>query len=229
MQKIYYLYLALLVVTGCEKNIFGPNRGTLSGIVTDQNDVPISGVEITSSFLVSIDDEGNGRFREAKGTTDQDGYYELRQVGLDENEVVYKKDGFEELTQIVFISQEDNNQLLNVVLTGSPILTSFAVSDDQLSLTENDTTEISVTFLDEFQEFSSTNYTVNMILNLDGVIAGIIPLELEFSSIRNFSFFKQIEASEFQDTVVYSLDVEIQDPDGNFTSNLEVGTLEITP
>lgn len=225
-----YTFLLLLVSaialvgSGCQDNIFGPNKGTLSGFVQDNNGQYIEGATVTANYMV------NDEEKSLSISTDESGYYVIEDVALTENEVLVNAFGFRAEAQFISLSQDNDNATLNFSLDGAPSYVSHSLSREviyQGDTLGNDTVGVSVVVRDLYNTVESVIYGANLLL-LDGDenVLGIKKVDLSGYSSTSYIFSATLQAGKYPKGL-YSLDLELSDPDGNVQLNKGIGTLEI--
>lgn len=225
MRNLLLLILIFLTIS-CEKNIFGPNRGTVRGTVTDENNVALHNVTVSAKFLVSIDEDGQKKFETVNTVTDQSGYYELLEVGLDENEITFTRLGFDTLTSYINISQANNDRRLNVELIGSPVFDIIRLSPSTVSLAAEDSTHMEVSFTDMYQE-QGGEYQVNVLFYLNNILEHSFSFESKASSFTTHVYERNVYGTDLDAAGVYSISVEIKDPDGNLVQAENITSLTV--
>jgi hypothetical protein len=229
MRRYFKIGIGFLVIVpfiiSCEKNIFGPNEGSLSGTITDNNGEVIEGAKITAAYTDG-DETGS-----ATTSSDDDGFYELNKVRLSENIITVEATGFETDERVVFLDQQSDEQSLSFDLNGAPYLSSFNLSSSIIDTTSGSTDSsatLTVNVRDDYNASSLTTYTVSAILynQSDNSIAHIILLDAS----GNTSTLFVLEATFNSENVQlgsYSLTLEIEDPDGNSTTVKDIATLDV--
>jgi hypothetical protein len=162
-MKGYWIFIAsLFLFTACEENIFGPNKGEIHGTVINIHDEPIAGVTIK---CVSEVTDVNGSAASSSATSDENGGFILVDVPLGENmiiiaeEVGYKSDsddGYEEYVAYVEITQKETKKEIICRLIGNPEISNVNLSHDTLSIGEQDSLNVSVLYIDEYNNSTET-------------------------------------------------------------------------
>ena len=217
MKKHWYkntiaLFIALLTLTSCKKNIFGPNEGVLSGVVRDNNGVALEGAKITATYT---DGTNTGS---VSVSSDETGFYELERVRLSENEVNVTATGFQADTRIIYLDQKNNSATFNFTLNGAPVLSSINLSNnilDQAQGSSDSIITLTVNVQDSYNSVSLTNYVVSAIIkDSNNNVDQIIMLNAKSNSSTLFILDTTLSATQFN-LGLYTMDFEITDPDGN--------------
>lgn len=214
------------LISGCEENIFGPNEGTVSGFVRDNNGKVIEGAQVSATYTL---DEST---KSINTSSDETGYYILEKVPLTENEMKAEAIGFETGTRFLFLNQDNDKQTLNFALTGAPSYVSHTQSASVIyntsDTTQTDTTNFSIIVQDDYNSSSSVSYDMSLIFKktTDSSIVHIADIDLSSNSSTIYIFTRTIEASDLV-TGEFSIDIEVSDPDGNVFSGESVAFLEV--
>lgn len=221
------ILLGGLLLTSCEQNILGPNKGTISGVVTDNNGAVVEGATITATY--TIDEKTSS----ISGASDQTGYYILEDVPLTENELVAQATGFDANTRFVSLNQSRDAQTLNFTLVGAPEYVSNTQSHTKIYLTDttqSDTVHFRIIMRDDFNTSTSSQYDLSVIFNstVTGSISYIETATILSSSSSIYIFKATTEASSLG-AGEFLVDVEISDPDGNSYTAEEIAEVEVLP
>lgn len=122
-----FLVFAFLVsamvsmVSSCKEDPSMPDLGTISGVVTDDFENPVTGVTVSVAG------------REETATTNSSGEFELEDVELKTQSVTFTKEGYQTVTVTVAASQfnSDNEATVNVVMINASAKISGMVTDAQ--------------------------------------------------------------------------------------------------
>lgn len=215
----------MIGLSSCEKNIFGPNSGTISGIIKDNNGKPIEGATVTADYT---DGSQSGTL---SASSNANGFYLLEKARLVENQLTVDASGFKSTSRVVILEQDNNDKTFDFEMKGAPVLASFDLSDPILdtSASASDTSSVFIVNVsDEYNSTSLTTYTVNaLIANSNGQTEQIVKL----TSTSSSSTFSISEVTfiydQFANPDTYTISVEITDPDGNVNLVDEVTTLTI--
>ena len=112
---LFFLGLSLLVFfASCRDNIFGPNKATIQGVVTDLAGKPIAGAIING---MRKDTLGNMNLV-ASGFTDNEGGYQLVNVPLCVVILSVQSVGLQTAYATLNLTQKNDHPLINFVLAG---------------------------------------------------------------------------------------------------------------
>jgi len=226
MKKTAFLVL-LISIVGCSTNIFGPNKGSIDGIVKDNNGKVLDGVVVTAKFISSTNTDGTVNYKSINTITDQNGYHFLEDVFLTENEITFQKDGFKTFSKFVNLTQNNNQQTINVVLEGSPTITQVNISVASISILANDSSTITINIGDKYNvNNTGSDYRVNLLLYESGNLKKTILIPLIANAITQFVFEKDLIASDLP-VGNFTISIEVIDPDGNFNEKETSLTLMI--
>ncbi len=226
-KSIITSLILLVFITSCEQNIFGPNEGSLEGTITDNNGNPVQGAKITAKHIKE-NEEGVDNLQEktVNITSDAAGFYRFEKIPLTEHEIIVEKNGLEDFSQFIILSQSNISQTLNASLNGSPTIKSTSFSPTAISIAANDNSTINITVNDVFNETQGDiNYSAKCLLYKGTVLETIIDLPLLSNSSTLFVFEKQIQATSL-DSFTYDVTFEIIDPDRQ-TSSRSIGTFTV--
>ncbi|GAB4379089.1 MAG: hypothetical protein Kow0075_09490 [Salibacteraceae bacterium] len=200
--------LLLSTLPGCEKNIFGPNKGTLSGYITDENGHPIRGVAVKAVYVIDENVESPEQ-KTAHAVSNQQGYYEVMDLGLTENTVSFEKFGYQSSSYTINISQEDNTRELNETMIGAPVYVSSDITKVVLSDSLGDSTLVSCSVKDLYQESASIELTL-LVYDHQNNLSKSLEMNLTANSSTRFEFRLMLYAKQFT-AGEYTLGFEIDD------------------
>lgn len=210
----YHFLLSLLICLSClacDDVIFVPSQGSIHGIVTDNNGVPLAGVQVSATF--EAPSQGGESFPETKtATTDANGYYRFTELW---DEVVFsiEQSGFRPITQWVDLRKE-NDLELNVSLEGSPEILGLNLIKTTLTKETPDTLQVGIEVLDSFNS-QTGDYSGSILLQDDnGATQAIVSASMLSASQQQFLLNAQI-TSDLLTMGIYTLVVEVSDPDQN--------------
>ena len=218
--KNYLTYLFIIAaLISCKKNIFGPNKGKLTGTITDNIGNKINGATVTAKYLE--EDSENIEtlsYKTINVTTNEDGFFELKGVILSENEILIVKNGLESQSKYIVMTQQNNNQELNFSLKGTPEISSYTLSESTIYTSPidssfADTTSINIVVNDDYND-ATVNYSAKCLLYQGTVLKHIIDLSLQSSAVSLFIFETDISATALS-VGTYSISTEVTDADGN--------------
>jgi len=215
-QKIIGILFLSFQLVACSTDIFGPNKGTLEGVVKDNNGNELAGVTVTAKYISSTDADGTVNYSSINTVTDQSGYHFLDDVFLTENKIIFQKEGFKTYTAYVNLTQNNNHQNINTMLVGSPKITQLQVDNTTISVAANQTATFTVTVKDFYNDdTTATDFKVTLLLYKSGDLISSLTLDLTANSNTVFVFKKKINATDIS-LGTYTLASEVIDPDGNF-------------
>lgn len=225
MKKSIQIIIICCLLSACEHDIFGPNRGNIQGTVVDNLNQPVEGVRVTSVF---IEDEENQQTTEITRTTDSDGSYFFDDVLLTDHEISIEKAGLKKGYKSIRLTQENNDQTHDFILEGSPEISDYNIDNSTISVTNNEDAVITLSVTDRFNEDStSTLFTTKCIVSKNENSIKILDLNLDSNSNVLFLFTATISATELQQGD-YNISFEVIDPDGRITSEENIITLSVT-
>lgn len=225
LKGILFVTILSFTLFSCEKNIFGANEGTLQGVVKDNNGTIIESAKITAAYT---DGSETGS---VSTSSDDDGYYNLDKIRLDENEITVESDGFESDVRTIFLEQDENEATLNFTLNGAPFLSGFTLSNNILDTTSGSSDSIAiftVNVKDNYNSNALTNYVVNAIIynSSSQSISQIIKLDAVSNTTSLFILETEINASDL-DVGSFNISIEITDPDGNSITLENITSLDV--
>jgi hypothetical protein len=211
----------------CKKNIFGPNKGDISGVVTDIHANPIQSVDVSSSFIIDNEDVENPKKNTVNTSTDENGEYFLNDVGLSENEIKFTKEGYKELKQYINLTQENNNETFNVKLIGAPEFITITTNSNILSISNTDTITVSVNIKDEYNESSSPVLNCSLLIyDTSNNLVLTKQMNLSSSSLQNFLFDENITPADLN-VGNYALAVEFYDNETSIIKESNIKSISV--
>jgi hypothetical protein len=212
IKKAQFFFL-LMILSSCTTDIFGPNKGTLKGVIKDTNNKLLEGVTITATFL-----DADNISNTISAVTDSNGSYFLEDVLLTQNKIRIQKEGFKEVNTSINLTQNNNEQTVNQTLIGSPEISQINISDAIISIAANETSVITVTVKDSFNEdATSINYSVKLLLSVSDILNTSVIMSLKTNSLHTFVFESTLNAVDLNANS-FSIAIEVADPDMNFNS-----------
>lgn len=178
---LLFLGLALLVLfASCRDNIFGSNKATIQGVVTDLAGEPIAGAMIKCT---GTDTLGN-ILQIASGYTDNNGVYQLVNVPLGVIMMSVEMVGLKTAYATINLTQKNDHPQLNFVLAGNGIVRGLAsdnngkpIKNASVIAIRNDTvTNMSYTaYTDSTGHYSLTNLPIG-VFNVAATYTGLKPI-----------------------------------------------------
>lgn len=204
----------LMTQFGCKDVILIPTKGTITGIVTDNNGTPLAGVQVSATYDAPSQGPGQPPFPTTVTTvTDNYGYYRLADV-WDAVTLAINQSGFLSVTTLVDMN-DNNRPVLNLTLSGSPTIENVTLNKTTLVSAPPDTITIRLEVKDVFNANTGANYTVNFFLKAQtGATTAILPATLHAQSLDQYLFDAFLTSGEYP-AGTYGLQAEVQDPDGN--------------
>ena len=154
------LLLCSILISSCEKDIFGPNGGEIIGVVYNNIGVPVKSVKITASIIDATSEEII-----ATATTNTDGSYELLDVRLGEIQLITEVRGYKEDLATMTIVQDSNSKEYDFTLEGAPEILSVILDKGEISIADNDSIFVSLSTVD----FYNSDGTIEK-LNMNGLL-----------------------------------------------------------
>tara|TARA_Y100000589_G_scaffold155323_1_gene147896 strand:+ start:34730 stop:35419 length:690 start_codon:yes stop_codon:yes gene_type:complete len=227
MKKYTTLFALLILMVACKKNIIGPNRGEISGKITDVYSEPIEGVTVTSQFLTDNQDNENPKYSTINAVSDEYGIYILEEAGLAENEVTITKKGYKEVKNFILLTQDNNKKQVDYTLVGVPVFQNITLSSSTLSIANNDSIMVKVNIVDEYQESQTGSLTCDLIVyNNSQQISLIKQMTLKYNSISNFVFETKILSTDLPQEI-YQLSLEFYDSETRVVNVQNVQTINV--
>lgn len=216
MKKIQFLQLlaviAILSCQSCEDVAFLPAKGTIDGIITDNNGEALQGVQITASFE-EPSQSGQAFENNKTAITDSEGYYRMDNL-WDKVYLSVNHSSFLPASTLVELKNKTNWLTADFTLSGSPTIIDVNLSKTVLSATEPDTVTISVEVQDEFNNIAQ-GYICNLLFyRPDGSAFTVLNADLESQGFKEF-LFNAIITTGLLPSGVYTIAAEARDPDGN--------------
>lgn len=208
------LCLFCLISFGCKDVLLYPTKGTISGIVTDNNGTPLTGITVSATYDELGQTPGQAPFPRTETTqTDHTGYFQLKDL-WDEVLLTVQVPGFLPVTRR-FELQDDNKVDIDLQLQGSPTVTAVSLSKPTISMSTPDSVTVSLEARDVYNQ-SSLPYQCNVLLvNGSQVTVAIVPASLLNQGFEHYLFEGLILSENITSGGNHSIVVEVQDPDGH--------------
>lgn len=217
-HNLIVLFLALIPFFACKDVIFIPTQGAISGIVTDNNGVPLAGVEVSATFSAPVQAVGQPSFPTTlTTTTDATGYFQLMELwDVVTLNVAYP--GFAGFSTYVDL-EKNSHPVENIVLLGSPTILEVHLSKTELSTT-SDTLTATLRIEDKFNE-QAQGYSGNLLLQKNGLTQIIANGVVTAQSLEHILIEVRLISGGLP-AGNYAVIAEVQDPDGN-THQMDTG------
>ncbi|MGD1895113.1 MAG: carboxypeptidase-like regulatory domain-containing protein [Cyclobacteriaceae bacterium] len=205
--------LTFVGLLSCDQIDFLPIKGTIEGIITDNNGVLLPGIDITATFEAPSE-SGQAQEEILTTTTDAEGYYRLTEL-WDEVSLSINNPGFRPVFRQVDLAEKYNPQL-DITLEGSPSILAIVPNATALSASTQDTLIVDIEVSDTFNS-EERFYEVNLLLqNEAGVTQAIIPATNTFAGSERFLFEALAMVDDLQLPLgSYTITAEVLDSDGN--------------
>lgn len=217
MKNVSFILFAcfLGVLSSCNDVEFLPTKGSIYGIVVDNNDIPLEGVEVIATFDLPESLSGSESFDRlpVRNTTASDGAYELDDV-WDEVYLEIDHTGFQSSFQRVELTSGNQRPQVNFTLTGSPTVESIAFDADTLNKENFESLAITMVVEDLYNTFSDTPIAYCQVQDSAGRTVLILDADIDSQSQTRF-VFEAILTSESLPVGTYHVIGEATDPDGN--------------
>ena len=226
MIKHTYLIFGVILICAmfcaCEKDIFGPNKGDIDGVVYNNVGEIVPSVTINASIIDSTSIEIL-----AIASSNQDGSFELIDVGLGEIQLKTQINGYREELVTISLTQENNYKKHNFSLLGAPEILSVSLRNNEASITNNESILVNVSTQDLFKSELSL-YLLNLqglVKNSNQEIIKIYNLST-LNTLQNQLFDLEILAIDFE-AGTYTIEFNATDNDG-ILSNRYLKEITIT-
>ncbi len=217
----YILFLSLLMsFSACKDIVFIPTQGSIQGVITDNNGLPLQGVNVSATY----EEPSQQPFESTKtASTDTEGFFQINdlwdKVALNANLA-----GFKPASALIDLV-DHSKPMVDFVLEGSPTISDIRLDKRTLSATVPDTLSIIIEVRDAFN-LNSSEYTTNLLVqNQAGATQTIRSISLQGQGFEVLLFQGNILSEDLSEGT-YLLLAEVRDPDGN-RHQLEGGTFSI--
>jgi hypothetical protein len=210
--SIITMFIPILLAS-CEKPVFIPVQGEITGVVRDNNGFLLEGVTVTANFEAPDNNAGFPLPSTVTSVTTKNGTYQLKKL-WDLVELSIDQPGFRTTFQRVRLKQNARRRKVNFTLIGSPTVQSIRLSKTLLAENTPDTIFISVVAQDFFNS-SFGPYAGKLILKNDaGQIENILTAVQGSQSQSQFLFEAMLLSGSLA-AGNYRIVAEVVDPDGN--------------
>lgn len=201
--------LLLFSISACEEVIFIPVQGSIQGVITDNNGMPLQGVNVTAAYEAPSQQP----FESTKTvSTDANGFFQINDL-WDKVALNASLSGFKPGSALVDLA-DDSKPVVDFVLEGSPSITDIRLDKNSLSASEADTLSIVVEVQDKFND-NTGSYIANIIVQTgDGATQTISNMSVQGQGLEVL-LFKGTILSTGLASGTYLLIIEVRDPDGN--------------
>lgn len=216
MRIIIYGIICLLLfpLAGCQEVVFYPVQGSVSGIVRDNNGVPMQGIAVSVTFQEPAQSPGQTVFPQTKSTqTDHNGYYKIEDL-WEEILLSTQVTGFEPAARYHNL-RDNSNPVLDLTLNGSPTVVTYKLSKPVLSITNSDTIRFDIEVRDVYNESGQPYKCTIRLLDGNQATAAIVTANLKSESLETYLFEGQIRSEDLTTPGNYILEVEVRDPDNH--------------
>lgn len=197
---------------GCDDMVIFPSKGSIRGTITDNNGTPLSGVTVSITYNQPAQSPGEPVFPQTKTVqTDDNGYYMARDL-WDEIQLTVQGTGYEVKT-LFHDLKDDNEPEINLVLSGSPTVLSYAISKPILRLDTIDAVVFDVEVRDAYNESVAPIQCNVRLLDDNLTTIAVYSADLKSQGLEHYLFTGQILSENFLDTGTFFLEVEVLDPD----------------
>ena len=210
----FILFICFLgMLPSCNDVEFLPKKGSIYGIVVDNNDIPLEGVEVVATFNLPESSSGSFDSSPVSNTTASDGTYKLDDV-WDEVYLEIDHTGFRSSFQRVELTSGNQRPQVNFTLTGSPTVESIAFDADTLNKENFESLAITMVVEDLYNTFSDTPIAYCQVQDSVGRTVLILDADIDSQSQTRF-VFEALLTSESLPVGTYKIIGEATDPDGN--------------
>ncbi|MFQ5771167.1 MAG: carboxypeptidase-like regulatory domain-containing protein [bacterium] len=234
LGKIIAALIIISMAITC-RNPFGPNEGTLVGVVTDNNGNVVVSAKVTVERIhAKSGDTGWSNNPDTETTTDAQGRFFLHDVPIDLVKIKATKTGLTEVIKIEDINQDgywscDKPSVeVELSMEGAPTIISVAVVPTTASISTNDLIDVSAIVTDNYTTNTYSLPTVQVVLHSQESKDSQQVYPLTTNSTGASWFF---EASFYASELLagtFGLEFSAIDADGN-QSNTLTTTLNIVP
>ena len=214
MKSVKFILITSLlgILCSCGEIEFLPTKGSVYGIVVDNNNMPLGGVEVVASFTAP---ESSSGFLTSpvSNATSGDGKYQVDEV-WDEVHLEINHTGFLPAFQRVELVNSKRNAQVNFTLIGSPTIQSVTFSQDTLNKDSLESLIISMVGEDLFNTFPDTPVGTFLVQNSEGQTVQIQDAEIDSQSQTSF-LFRSLLTSDDLPRGTYQVIGEVIDTDGN--------------
>lgn len=207
------LIMVAVLVLACEKPVFIPVKGSITGTILDNNGVPLSGVDVTANFDAPENAGGFPLPSTVTTKTSPEGAFQLEEL-WDKIELQVNHPGFKPVFRQVELLAKNRSPQVDLTLVGSPTVQSVRFSK---TILDNATPDI-LTITSEAQDFFNTSfgpYAGKFLLkNAQGQTALILTATLPDQSKTQYLFQAALTSGQLP-SGVYRVIAEVTDPDGN--------------
>ena len=155
-RNLILCFLLALILFSCETSIFGPNRGEIKGIVTNNVGDFIESVKISAHVI-----EENSSQTIAEASSNNNGSYELIDVLIGEIQLTTEVNGYKNEIATISVTQENNYKEKDFILLGAPELLSVNFDKNEASISNIEEIKITVSTRDLYNSDFAT-YFLNM-------------------------------------------------------------------
>lgn len=214
-MRALFCLLSIAVIIGswsCSETIFLPIQGSVEGIITDNNGLPLVGVSVIATFQPPS--ESGQAFEQTKtATTAAGGIFRFSEL-WDEVHLAFNHPGFQPAGTHFQLTHDQRRQNIDFTLEGSPTITGINLSKSALAEATPDTLVINVEVTDNFNDLTDGYQSKLLLLENNGSLADVLDLSLESNGINTYLFGAALISGNLS-AGVYPMTVEVQDPDGN--------------
>ncbi len=214
-MRALFCLLSIAVIIGswsCSEAIFLPVQGSVEGIVTDNNGLPLVGVSVIATYQAPS--ESGQAFEQIKtATTAAGGVFRFNEL-WDEVHLGFNHPGFQPAGTHFQLTHDQRRQNIDFSLEGSPTITGVNLTKSELAEVTPDTLVVNVEVTDNFNDLTDGYQSKLLLLENSGSLVDVLDLSLESNGINTYLFGASLISGTLP-AGVYPMTVEVQDPDGN--------------
>lgn len=227
MIKHTYLILGVILIctvfSACEKDIFGPNKGDIDGVVYNNVGEVIQSVIINASIIDSTSTE-----KLAIASSNQDGTFELIDIILGEIQLTTVMSGYREEIVTVSLTQQNNYKKHDFNLLGAPEILAVSLDKNEASITNDESISLNVSTEDLYKTMAAS-YNINiqgLVKNSSQEIVKIYNMSTSNEQKQYQLFELEVLATDF---VVGNYTIELSAIDADaIKSNVFIKNFKIT-